>query len=61
MRKPNDKTNVVGFMNFKGKVRINGTIQNVRLSVMLRTDGKFFYNHEVNIIPEKRKTPRHET
>ena len=59
VRKPDDKTNVVGFLNFKGKVKINETIENVRLSVMFRTDGKFFYNHEVNIIPKK--TPRHET
>ena len=55
IRKPDDKSNVVGFLNFKGKVRINGKIENVRLSVMLRTDGKFFYNHEVNIIPKKKK------
>jgi len=55
VRKSNDKTNVVGFLNFKGKVKINGIVENVRLSVMLRTDGKFFYNHEVNIIPRKKK------
>ena len=42
IRKPDDKTNVVGFMNFKAKVRINGMLENVRLSVMLRTDGKFW-------------------
>ncbi|MDR0438061.1 MAG: hypothetical protein LBH22_07165 [Bacteroidales bacterium] len=56
VRKPDDKTNIVGFLNFKGKVKINGMIENVRLSVMLRTDGKFFYNHEVNIIPQKKKS-----
>jgi hypothetical protein len=55
VRKSDDKSNVVGFMNFKGRVRINGKIETVRLSVMLRTDGKFFYNQEVNTIPQKKK------
>jgi hypothetical protein len=53
VRKPNDKSNVVGFLNFKGKVKINGKTENIRLSVIFRTDGKFFYNHEVNIISKK--------
>ena len=55
IRKESDKSNVVGFLNFKGKVRITGKIENFRLSVMLRTDGKFFYNHEVNVMPRKKK------
>jgi hypothetical protein len=48
-RKETDKKNVVGFLNFKAKVEIDGVIENVRISVLLKKDGRAYYNHEVNI------------
>lgn len=49
-RKPTDKKNVIGYLNFKGKARINGKIEYVRIAVLFKTDGKAYYNHEINII-----------
>lgn len=47
--KDTDKENVLGFLNFKCKVLIDGIQENIRFNVQLRNDGKFYYNHEVNI------------
>jgi len=48
-RKETDKQNVIGYLNFKAKIEINEVIENVRISVLLKKDGKVYYNHEVNI------------
>ncbi len=48
-RKAKDPKNIVGYLNFKAKVRINGKIENLRIAIILRQDGKFYYNHEVNM------------
>jgi hypothetical protein len=53
-RKQKDKAHVLGYYNFKAKVKIDGIIENVRITVMVTTDLKAYYNHEVNIIKEKR-------
>lgn len=37
-------------MNFKAAVMINGKKKNIRFSVQMRKDGKFYYNHKVNVI-----------
>jgi Large polyvalent protein-associated domain 3 len=47
--KEKDGDNVVGFLNFKCKVQIDDKIENVRFTVQMRNDGKFYYSHEVNI------------
>jgi len=49
-RKETDKQNVLGYFNFKAKVKINGKKEHVRISVVLKKDGKAYYNHEVNAI-----------
>ena len=48
-RKSTDKQNVLGYFNFKAKVKINGKLEFVRISVVLKKDGKAYYHHEVNI------------
>ena len=48
-RKVSDKIEVVGYLNFKAKGKIDGEIYNFRIAVQLRKDGKLYYNHEINI------------
>jgi len=49
-RKKTDKQNFLGYFNFKAKVKIEGKLEHVRISVVLKKDGKAYYNHEVNVI-----------
>jgi hypothetical protein len=44
-----DAKNVIGFMNFKCPVKINGVMQYFRVVVRISTDGKFFYDHSVKV------------
>lgn len=48
-RKTSDNPQVIGYLNFKSKIIIDGKVEHLRLSVQLRNNGKFYYNHEVNI------------
>ena len=48
-RKDTDKETVLGYLNFKAKVKIDTKVENVRISVLLKKNGKAYYNHEVNI------------
>ena len=48
-RKDTDKETVLGYLNFKAKVKIDNKVENVRISVLLKKNGKAYYNHEVNI------------
>ena len=48
-RKETDKNNVVGYLNFKAKVKIDKIVENVRITVLLKKDGRAYYNHEINI------------
>jgi hypothetical protein len=48
-RKATDAPNVVGFLNFKAKVYIDGKIEHVHLVVILRNDASFHYSIEINI------------
>jgi hypothetical protein len=48
-RKPTDASNVVGFLNFKAKVCIDGKIEHAHLVITLRNDGSFHYSMEVNV------------
>ena len=43
----NDHHTVVGYMNFKCPVKINGKLQHFRVVVRISKDGKFFYDHSV--------------
>jgi len=49
-RKETDKQNVLGYFNFKAKVKIEEKLKHVRISIVLKKDGKAYYNHEVNVI-----------
>jgi len=49
-RKETDKQNILGYFNFKAKVKIDGNLEHIRISVVLKKDGKAYYNHEVNVI-----------
>jgi hypothetical protein len=49
-RKPQDAPSIFGYANFKAKVKIDGKIENVRISVIVKSNGKAYYNHEINII-----------
>lgn len=44
-----DAKNIIGFMNFKCPVKINGVMQYFRIVVRISTDGKFFYDHSVRV------------
>lgn len=48
-RKETDRKNVFGYANFKAKVYINGVLEHVRITVLVKSDGKGYYCHEVNI------------
>jgi len=50
IRKPNDPPSVLGYLNFKAKMKVNGIIEHVRISVLLKKTGKLYYNHEINFI-----------
>lgn len=47
-RKPTDKKDIIGYLNFKAKVKIDGQIMYFRIAVKLRNDMKAYYNHTVN-------------
>ncbi|GHU85408.1 hypothetical protein FACS1894153_0570 [Bacteroidia bacterium] len=42
-RKDSDAPNIVGFLNFKAKVKIDAKVENVHLVVRIKNDGKFHY------------------
>jgi hypothetical protein len=48
-RKTTDSPSVLGFYNFKAKVKIDGEIHSVRISVVITKDLKAYYNHEISI------------
>ncbi len=52
--KTTDKEYVIGYLNFKAKGKINGKMYNFRIAIQLRTDGNLYYNHEINIIKNKK-------
>ena len=53
IRKDNDAPSVLGYLNFKAKVKINEKIEIIRLTVILKKNGEAsyypFYNYEVSI------------
>lgn len=53
-RKIKDNKTVLGYLNFKAKGKINYKLLNFRISVQLRKDGNLYYNHEINIIKNKK-------
>ncbi|MCL2414997.1 MAG: hypothetical protein FWC94_07120 [Bacteroidales bacterium] len=48
-RKITDSPTVIGYLNFKVKVKIDGKIEHVHLIIRVTNNGKFHYSMEVNI------------
>jgi hypothetical protein len=48
-RKSTDPDYIIGFLNFKVKVKIDGKTKYIHLVVRVRNTGKFHYSLEVNI------------
>ena len=46
--KAKDGANILGYLNFKCKCKIDNKIENVRLAIQIQKGGKFYYNIEVN-------------
>ena len=57
-RKETDNPEVIGFLNFKAKMVIEGKNEYVRIDVQFCRGGKFFYNAEINKIELLPKKPR---
>lgn len=49
-KKPTDAKNVIGYLNYKCKCKIDGKSECLRLAIRLQNDGKFYYNIEINKI-----------
>ena len=49
-RKPSDIARVIGYLNFKAKVKIDGKMEHTHLVVRVCNDGRFHYAMEVNKI-----------
>jgi hypothetical protein len=47
-RKPQDLPTILGYLNFKVKVRIDGKIEQIHLVIRVNTSGKFHYSMDVN-------------
>lgn len=52
-RKEKDPSSVIGYLNFACKCKIDGKIENLRVAVQFKNDGKFYYNIEINKIEKK--------
>ena len=48
-RKVKDDKNIFGYAKFKAKVYIDGKLENVHIVVVVKSNGKAYYCHEVNI------------
>lgn len=48
--KETDSRDVIGYLNFKGRCKIDGKIENIRIAVQFQKQAKFYYNIEVNTI-----------
>lgn len=46
--KDSDGANVLGYLNFKCKCKIDGVLENIRLAIQFQKGGKFYYNLEIN-------------
>jgi hypothetical protein len=53
-KKVTDALHVIGYMNFKVKVRIDGRIEHIHLVIRVTNDGKFHYTLEINVWHQKK-------
>jgi hypothetical protein len=47
-RKNSDKDSVIGYLNMKVKVEIDGILEHIHLVIQVKNNGKFQYTMEVN-------------
>ena len=48
--KEKDSSEIIGYLNFKGRCIIDGKVENVRIAVQFQKQAKFYYNIEVNTL-----------
>lgn len=48
--KEKDSPEIIGYLNFKGRCKIDSKTVNVRIAVQIQKQAKFYYNIEVNTI-----------
>lgn len=48
-RKEKDEKNVFGYANFKAKAFVDSKLVNVRITVIVKNNGKAYYCHEISI------------
>jgi len=46
--KTRDKYTVIGYLNFKAKILIDGISEYLHLVIQIRRDGYYYYSHEIN-------------
>ena len=49
-RKPDESQEIIGYLNFKGRCKLDGKIENIRIAVQFQKSAKFYYNIEINMI-----------
>jgi hypothetical protein len=49
-RKANESEEIIGYLNFKGRCKLDGKTENIRIAVQFQRSAKFYYNIEVNMI-----------
>lgn len=47
-RKTKDVVEIIGYLNFKYKIKIDGKVENLRTAVQFQKGGKFYYNIEIS-------------
>jgi hypothetical protein len=52
-RKESDNSHVIGYLNFKAKVKIDEKIEHVHLVIRVRNTGRFHYSMEINKIENR--------
>lgn len=48
-RKTTDEENVFGYAKFKAKAYIDGKLEHIHIVVVVKSNGKAYYCHEINI------------
>ena len=49
-RKHDESEEIIGYLNFKGRCKIDGKTENLRIAIQFQRSAKFYYNIEVNMI-----------
>lgn len=52
-----DPKNLRGYLNFKGKIKIDNEVKTYRITVLLYKNNQAYYNHDMNIVRTKKPKP----